>query len=74
MGVIRLSASSALAWEFTRESEDMNELVFHPDAIQNDISMLAKRPISVYDNNPYVAECSGGMKADTKCCYSINAE
>ena len=40
-----------LAGEFSRVSEDMNELVFHLDAIQNDISELAGRPISVYDNS-----------------------
>ena len=40
-----------MAGEFSRVSEDMNELVFHLDTIQNDISELAGRPISVYDNN-----------------------
>ena len=40
-----------LKTEFSRVSEDMNELVFHLDTIQNDISELAGRPISVYDNN-----------------------
>ena len=74
IGVNGSSESSAMIGEFTRESEDMNELVFHPDAIQNDISLLAKRPISVYDNNSYVAECSDGTKVVTKHCYSINTE
>ena len=36
--------------EFARVSEDMSELVFHLNSIQNDISHLAGRPISVYEN------------------------
>ena len=68
MGVIRSSESSAMAGELICVSEDMNELVFHPDAIQNNISMLAKRPISVFDNNCYVVEFSCGKKADKNCC------
>ena len=63
-----------MAGVFTCVSKDMNKLVFHMNAIQNDISLLAKRPISVYDNNSYVAECSDGTKAVTKHCYSINTE
>ena len=55
MGVLRLSESSAMIGEFTRESEDMNELVFLLDTSQNDISELAGKPISVYDNNCYMA-------------------
>ena len=63
-----------MAGEVTHESEDMYKLVFRLDTTQNDISMLAKRPISVSDNYIFMVECSGGTKADTKCCYSINAE
>jgi hypothetical protein len=37
--------------EFSRVSEDMSELVFHLDNIKSDISELAGRPISVYDNS-----------------------
>ena len=51
IGVNGSPESSGLAGEFSRVSEDMNELVFHLDTIQNDISELAGRPISVYDNN-----------------------
>ena len=51
IGVNGGDKSSNLAGEFSRVSEDMNELVFHLDAIQNDISELAGRPISVYDNS-----------------------
>ena len=72
MGDIRLSESSAMIGKFIRVSKDINELVFQPDAIQNNISMLAKRPISVLITN--VVECSCGKKADINCCYSINAE
>ncbi len=46
---------TTLAGEFSRVSEDMKELVFHLDQLQpggiTDISELAGRPISVYDNS-----------------------
>ena len=37
--------------EFAKVSEDMSELVFHLNTIQNDISELAGRPISIVENN-----------------------
>ena len=37
--------------EFAKVSEDMNELVYHLNSIQHDISELAGRPISICDNN-----------------------
>lgn len=36
--------------EFAKVSEDMNELVYHLNSIQHDISELAGRPISICDN------------------------
>lgn len=37
--------------EFAQVSEDMNELVYHLSSIQNDISELAGKPISLCENN-----------------------
>ena len=36
--------------EFAKVSEDMTELVFHLNTIQNDISELAGRPISIVES------------------------
>ena len=36
--------------EFAQVSEDMNDLVYHLNSIQNDISELAGKPISICDN------------------------
>ncbi len=36
--------------EFAKVSEDMSELVNHLNSIQSDMSELAGRPISVYEN------------------------
>ena len=44
-------ASAAGKSEFAKVSDDMNELVYHLNSIQNDISELAGRPISIYDNS-----------------------
>ena len=35
---------------FAQVSQDMSEMVHHLNAIQHDISELAGRPISLYDN------------------------
>jgi hypothetical protein len=35
---------------FKQVSQDMSEMVHHLNTIQNDISELAGRPISLYDN------------------------
>ena len=37
--------------EFAQVSEDMNELVYHLNSIQSDISELAGKPISLCDDN-----------------------
>ena len=39
--------------EFAKVSEDMNELVYHLNTIQHDISELAGRPISIYDSSSH---------------------
>jgi hypothetical protein len=36
---------------FAQVSQDMSEMVEHLNTIQNDISELAGRPISLYDNS-----------------------
>ena len=43
--------------EFAKVSDDMSELVFHLNSIQSDISELAGRPISVYDEEDASKDC-----------------
>ena len=45
------SSSDCNVSEFAQVSEDMNELVYHLNSIQNDISELAGKSISISDNN-----------------------
>ena len=47
IGVTRSSESSCLTGEFTHMSKVKEDLMILPGVIQNCISMLAKRPISV---------------------------
>ena len=45
------STSDCNVSEFAQVSEDMNELVYHLNSIQNDISELAGKSISISENN-----------------------
>ena len=45
------SSSDCNVSEFAQVSEDMNELVYHLNSIQNDISELAGKSISISENN-----------------------
>ena len=45
------SSSGCNVSEFAQVSEDMNELVYHLNSIQNDISELAGKSISISENN-----------------------
>lgn len=45
-----LANTTADKSEFAKVSEDMNELVYHLNSIQHDISELAGRPISICDS------------------------